>query len=556
MKVLSKPALFSLILLLVVLIIGIGRKLSFSDQHMILVKPGLIAIGGEYSPVLTTLRQLANPDNKGIKPLTQANIDTLLPKQQVYRPAKPLFISRHEVTNMQYRRFLNFTSKRKDLLGHYTHSSISADHRFRPSSLNDVKYSEFRQPIVNVSWQDANAFCRFINMRLPTTSEFEAVFQLEASLRQPNEFDYPQLTQTDETSSPSLKENILPANVGSVLSQLGVFQDIIGNAMEWVQPDAGRHLLMGYSFKQYGKDNMLEHFHPFKRHFAPADSSANDFGFRCAYEPSEQQLRLLATRPKSVEKSGVSCWHSSGNVHQAAFNLGNTHNRMFQAGGQIFPEQLCLLPQKNYPLGPPHRLTTVKLIKQHPLGFSHYLLGAAPKTQQIEPFWLDQSEISVQAYADFLAISPLRAKLHQHPEVGTQARTQPLKWQQQQSKPQQPVTGISWYDAFAYCSWQNKRLPFANEWESALRGDDNRLYSWGNDPKAIDHADLTPNNISGMSKQISEWTATFVLGNDSAIVKGGSQLFNWPIFGRAYTEVKVTRNTQSPSIGFRCAKNN
>jgi formylglycine-generating enzyme required for sulfatase activity len=554
MRSLSKPTIVSLVLLLLVLAIGIGRKINFSNQHMSLISPSSQYLGGENSPILTTLRQQANIDNKGIKSLTQADIDTLLPKKHVYRPSKPLFFSRHEVTNIQYRRFLNFTSSRKDLIGLYTHSSIKPDHRFRPSSLNDVKYSGFNQPIVNVSWQDANAFCRFINMRLPTVSEFEAAFGLEASLRQPNEFDYPQIPQADEALTPGLKEEILPANVGSVISQLGVFQDIIGNAMEWVLPEGGRHLLMGYSFKQYGKDNSINNFHPFKRHFADPNSSANDFGFRCVYEPNDQQVRLIDSLTRSLEKSAVSCWSSRGNIHPSAFNLGTPHNRMFQAGGQIFPKELCLLPQRDYQLGPPHRLTTVDLIKQHPLGYSHYLLGNEPEPQQLAPFWLDQGEVSVQAYQQFLAIPPMQAKLHQHPEVGSQPRPQPLNWQQQ-LKHQQPVTGVSWYDAFAYCSWRNKRLPFATEWESALRGPDNRLYPWGNDPKATTRADLTPDNISGMSKTFSEWTATFVLGSDSAIVKGGSELFAWPIFGRAYAEVKVARHTQSPAIGFRCAKN-
>jgi len=64
---------------------------------------------------------------------------------------------------------------------------------------------------------------------------------------------------------------------------------------------------------------------------------------------------------------------------------------------------------------------------------------------------------------------------------------QPRYWSDKQwNGAEQPVVGVSWYEAIAFCLWLSETtdekitLPTEDQWQYAAQGDDGRAYPWGN----------------------------------------------------------------------------
>ena len=92
------------------------------------------------------------------------------------------------------------------------------------------------------------------------------------------------------------------------------------------------------------------------------------------------------------------------------------------------------------------------------------------------------------------------------------------------NQPDQPVTGVSWWEALAYAKFVGKSLPTETQWEYACRGVDQRKYPWGNEDPSQEYAnfavdcdpldlDRSSTNVRAHPKNISFFGCVDMAGN-------------------------------------------
>jgi formylglycine-generating enzyme required for sulfatase activity len=202
------------------------------------------------------------------------------------RISKSFLLGKYPVTNQEYERFLK-----------------KAERKTLPDYWNDRNFNQRLQPVVGVSWDDAQAFCKWAGCRLPTEAEWEYACRAGS---QKNYCFGDSKARLEEYAWYSKNSGGKTQPVGQKKPNQWGLYDMHGNVWEWCQDWFGQYcrgsvtdptgpeksnsrVLRGGSWIRDYPANLRSAY----RNGNSPDRCSNGIGFRCVWvEDPDRQVPL------------------------------------------------------------------------------------------------------------------------------------------------------------------------------------------------------------------------------------------------------------------------
>jgi formylglycine-generating enzyme required for sulfatase activity/serine/threonine protein kinase len=519
---------------------SIGMKLQ-------LIPPGEFRMGSEetYLELVDRFPNVREAEEEN--PVSRLALESARPQHAV-RITRPYYLAAYEVTNGQFKKFVEATRHKtdgeKDDKGGWGYPAKGPDALDYSGSEGrgftwrhwGIELSD-EAPVVSVSWNDAVAFCEWLSRkegklyRLPTEAEWEYACRAGTTTRYSNGDEPERLTQIGNIRDMTARQkfgwqNTLTSSDGSAYTNdvgryaanhFGIY-DMHGNAAEWCSdwfsmsyyrepphadptgPSTGAlHVVRGGSWSSSAIYCRSAH------RVAEISTYRSDrIGFRVVCVGTKAPWPPIPSAPPAQSSGVAPALLVAPFKEEQIGDARKTWSRYAQIDEQttnLAGQTMLLVPPGEFKMG-----STPEQIAQISRSDAKWKKETAKSEQPLHhvrisrPFYLAAHEVTRAQFARFVRATGYKTVCERAGGQGAGVDTsgkfkvdRKFNWRNVgfTQEDSHPVINVSWRDAMAFCTWltwrEGKvyRLPTEAEWEYACRAGTTTLFASGDDPESL-----------------------------------------------------------------------
>ena len=396
------------------------------------------------------------------------------------------FIDKTEVT---VERYLNYLKVRKEELSEDEFKTLIPDNldnwekQLYKAQTSGNKFLAY--PVHSINWTQANSFCEYYGGKLPMSDEWEVVARnlkkgepTSGTLYPWGNVFIPGITQTTEWGE--INRNY-PVEVCSMSDKnkhsVEPVCDLGGNLQEWTRTLDGWGIDFIIRSQKYDDSGTIGALGFIIRREESKDFASTKLGFRCVYYKQPKNIKVAQ--------------YPAGKYH----HLGYPNDANFKLLARYYDKL-------------------------------EYLVKEPTIYEDVGDFFVMSRKVTNGEYAEFYRNTD-KGRGSWSKEIDEPKRHKHIL--PKSGRPNDPVLGISWYSAHAYCAYHGMRLPTAEEWERIIRGNSGNLFPWGMEENPIQYEKFM-NKATGEVHQLirsmwtdgPEWTRTkgWQKDEETRIIKG------------------------------------